>query len=369
MGGTSESTTTQNSQTNPWQPAQSTLTGILGQLNGYTGQTGINGAQTGALNTIESNANNASSTYSPQVQGITTNLLNGGGAMNYAPQYQQAYDAYKAQTNPLASNTNYDPMQTPGIGGQLQALTDNITQNVNGSFAAAGRDGSAYNQKALGQGLAAGLAPVLTSQYNQNVQNQQQAAGNLYNAGNTNATNQAGVNQQGLTNQQAGIGAIASGTDVQNMGANAALQAEAQRLGIPLQNLGMLANIGIPIAGLGSQSSGTSKTENQMSGVQQFMGITQGLGSLFGAGSGGGSTAGNMIKFLSDRRAKEDIDQVGTLFDGTPVYRYRYKGHAGFQIGLMAQEVLERTPEAVGQIGEYLAVDYKLATDNALKVS
>lgn len=367
MGGTSTSTTTQQSQTNPWQPAQGTLTGILGQLNGYLPQTGINGTQTNALNTIESNANNASSTYTPQVQGITSNLLSGGGAMNYAPQYQQAYDAYKAQTQPLASNTNYDPMQTPGIGDQLQALKDSITTGVNGSFAAAGRDGSGYNQKALASGLASGLAPVITSQYNQNVANQQNAASNLYSAGNTNATNQAGLNQTALGNQQSGINAIASGTDVANMGANAALQAEAQRLGIPLQNIGLLANIGVPIAGLGSQSSGTSTTENQMSGIQQLMGITSSLGSLFGGG--GGSTAGNMIKFLSDRRAKEDIDQVGTLFDGTPVYRFRYKGHPGFQIGLMADDVLKDTPKAVEKIGDYLAVDYKLATDKALKVS
>lgn len=367
MGGQSSSTTTQQSQTSPWQPAQGALTGILSQLNGYLPQTGINGAQTNALNTIEANSNNAASTYAPQVQGITSNLLSGGGAMNYAPQYQQAYDAYKAQTQPLASNTNYDPMQTPGIGDQLQALKDSITSNVNGSFAAAGRDMSGYNQKALGQGLAAGLAPVLTNQYNQNVANQQNAASNLYSAGNTTAGSLSNLNQQGIQNQQNGISAIASGTDVSNMGANAALQAEAQRLGIPLQNLGLLANIGIPIAGLGSQSNGTSTTQNQMSGIQQFMGITQGLGNLFGGG--GGSTAGNMIKFLSDRRAKEDIDQVGALFDGTPVYRFRYKGHPGFQIGLMAQDVQESTPEAVEQIGDYLTVDYKLATDKALKVS
>lgn len=373
MGGQSEQKTTQDSTTQPWQPAQGTLTGILSQLNGYLPQTGINGAQTNALNTIESNANNASSAYTPQVQGITSNLLGGGGASNYAPQYQQAYNNYQAQTQPLASNTNYDPMQTPGIGDQLQSLKDSIYTGVNGTFAAAGRDGSGYNQKALGQGLAAGLAPVLTNQYNQNVSNQQNAASNLYSAGNSTAGNLSGLNQQGLSNQAAGVGMISQGTDLANAGANTTLQAEAQRLGIPLQNLGLLSSIGVPIAGLGSQSHGTSDTTNQMSGVQQFLGITQGLGNLFGGGGGGGSggagAAAGMIKFLSDRRAKEDIDQVGTLFDGTPVYRFRYKGHLGYQIGLMAQEVQQATPEAVEQIGDYLAVDYKLATDNALKVS
>src|SRR6185312_15817125 len=107
----------------------------------------------------------------------------------------------------------------------------------------AGRDGSGYNQKALGQGLAAGLAPVLTNQYNQNVQNQQGAAGNLYNAGNTNAGLLSGLQQQYLGNQGAGVSNISNGLQAQNAGATTTLQAEAQQLGIPLQNLGMLANI------------------------------------------------------------------------------------------------------------------------------
>jgi hypothetical protein len=355
MGGESSTDTTQESKTQPWQPAQNLLTGILGQAGNYLTQTGITGAQTNALNTIENNANGTSA-YNPQVQGITTNLLNGGGAGNELGRVNQTYGQYLKNTSPLANNTNYDPMQTPGIGDQLQAMKDSITQGVNGSFVAAGRDGSGYNQKALGQGLAAGLAPILTNQYNQNVQNQQQAAGNLYGAGNTTSGLASGLNQQSLGNQAAGVGMIGQGLDLSNTGANATLQAEAQRLGIPLQNIGLLANLGIPIAGLGSQSNGTSNTTNQMSGVQQFMGITQGLG--------------NLAKFIpSDSRLKEDAIQVGTLFDGTPVYRYRYKGHEAFQIGLMAQDVQERSPEAVAQIGDYLAVDYKLATDNALEVA
>jgi hypothetical protein len=53
---------------------------------------------------------------------------------------------------------------------------------------------------------------------------------------------------------------------------------------IPAQNLGLLAQIGIPIAGLGSQSTGTNNTTNNMSGAQQFATIAGGVGSLFGGG-------------------------------------------------------------------------------------
>jgi hypothetical protein len=280
MGGQSTSTNTQSSTTAPWAAAQPAVTGILDKLNGYLPQSGITGTQTGALNQIEQNAAGTQQ-FNPQIQGYTGSLLNGGGALNQAGNVNQNYQDYQKAMQPLASNTNYDPMQTPGLGSQLSALTDQITQGVNGQFAAAGRDMSGYNQKALGSGLEAGLAPVLTAQYNQNVQNQQGAAGNLYNAGNTNAGILSGLQQQYLANQGQGVNAVGTGLSAQNAGANATLQAEAARFGIPVQNLGMLANIGIPIAGLGSQSNGTSNTTNQMSGAQQFATIANGVGNLF----------------------------------------------------------------------------------------
>jgi hypothetical protein len=46
--------------------------------------------------------------------------------------------------------------------------------------------------------------------------------------------------------------------------------------------LGLLAQIGIPIAGLGSQSSGPVHGTQQMSGAQQFGSIANGAGNLFG---------------------------------------------------------------------------------------
>jgi hypothetical protein len=114
------------------------------------------------------------------------------------------------------------------------------------------------------------LAPTIAAQYNQNVSNQQGAAGNLYNAGNTNAGILAGLQQQKLSNQGQGVTAAGQALDAQNAGANATLQAEAQRRGIPVQALGLLAQIGIPIAGLGSQSTGQSQGDDQqMSGPAQ----------------------------------------------------------------------------------------------------
>lgn len=369
MGGESSTSQTQQSTTAPWTAAQPTLQGILGQLGTGLNNTGVTGAENSALNTVQGNSNAFSGQYAPLMGANAMELLNGGGALNQTGAINQNYKDYYAATNPLASNTNYNPYDTPGFKDAINTATSDITNGVNGSFAAAGRDFSGANSQALGRGLTQGLAPTISSQYNANVANQQGAAGNLYNAGNTNAGLLAGLQQQSLANKQQGATAATQALDAQNAGANATLQAEAQRRGIPVQALGLLAQIGIPIAGLGGQSSGQSQGTQQMSGAQQFGQIAGGLGSLFGGAGSGGSTVGNIFKMISDRNAKEDIAQVGTLFDGTPVYRFRYIGQPAFQIGLMAQDVEKTTPEAVGMIGQFKAVDYKLATDKAAEAA
>jgi hypothetical protein len=46
-------------------------------------------------------------------------LLNGGGATDQAGAVNQNYQRYQDQTNPLASNTNYNPYDTPGFKDAL----------------------------------------------------------------------------------------------------------------------------------------------------------------------------------------------------------------------------------------------------------
>lgn len=294
MGGTSQTSQTQNSTTQPWAPAQPALQGILGQVQSGLGNTALTGNETGAINTLEHNAGNASQ-YAPAIQGYAQNLLSGGGANAQAGNINQNYQNYQAQTNPLASNTNYNPYSTPGFGDAINTMTSDITNGVNGQFAGAGRDFSGANSMALGRGLTQGLAPTIASQYNQNVQNQQGAAGNLYQAGNTNAGLLTGLNQQGLANQGQGVTAAGQANDAQNAGANATLQAEAARRGIPVQALGLLSQIGIPIAGLGGQSTGTSTGTATASPTQQIGQLFGGFGGLlsnFGMGKAFSSILG-----------------------------------------------------------------------------
>lgn len=357
MGGTSSTAQTQNSTTNPWAPAQGDLTGILGQVGQNLNNTGVTGTENNALNSTVANANNYSANYAPQIGANATNLLNGGGANNQAGAVQGGFNTFQQQMTPYANGSMIG--NNPALQAQLAQIQTDVGNSVNGQFAAAGRDFSGANQMAYGRGVASGEAPVIAAQYNQDVANQMGASNALYNGSNTNSGILSGMQNQFNANQQQGTQASGDALNAQNTGANAALQAEAQRRNIPVQALGLLAQIGIPIAGLGGQSTGTSTGTNTMSGAQQFQTIASGIGNLM-----------PKVNFnVSDRRAKEDIAQVGTLFDGTPVYRFRYIGQPAFHIGLMAQDIEKTMPEAVGQIGPYKAVDYKLATDRALEIA
>jgi len=352
MGGQSSSTQTQQSQTAPWQAAQPMLQGILGQLGTGLNNTAPTGAETGALNTLQSNAAHGNP-YAGQIGGYAQSLLNGGGANAQAANVQSNLGTFQSQLTPYANGSMIG--NNPALAAQLAQIQTDVGNSVNGQFAAAGRDLSGANQMAYGRGVAAGEAPVIASQYNQDVANQVNAANALYNAGNTTAGTLSGMQQNYLANQGQGVTAAQSALDAQNYGANATLAEEAQRRGIPVQALGLLANIGLPIAGLGSQSNGTTAGTQQMSGAQQFGAIAQGIG--------------NLIKFTpSDMRLKEDIAPVGTLFDGTPVYGYRYKGAPAYHIGLMAQDVEKITPTAVIEINGYKAVDYRTATEASRRI-
>lgn len=84
---------------------------------------------------------------------------------------------------------------------------------------------------------------------------------------------------------------------------------------------------------------------NQQMGMQQA-----GIGALADLGAAG-------IRQYSDRRLKKNIQKIAH-WKGFDVYRYNYIWGGKAQIGVMAQDVLERIPEAVVQVGDWLAVDY-----------
>jgi hypothetical protein len=277
MGGQSTSTQTTQSQTAPWQAAQPLLQGILSQAGGALNNTGLTSAETGALNTLRQNAAQGNP-YAGQIGSYAQSLLGGGGANAQAPAVQGNLQTLQSYLAPYANGSMIG--SNPALNAQLAQIQTDVGNSVNGQFAAAGRDFSGANQMAYGRGIAAGEAPVIAAQYNQDVGNQLAAANSLYGAGNTTANTLAGMQQQYLANQGQGVTAAQSALDAQNYGANATLAEEAQRRGIPVQALGLLAQLGTPIGGLGSQANSTTTSTQEMSGVDQFAKLASGINSL-----------------------------------------------------------------------------------------
>ena len=84
---------------------------------------------------------------------------------------------------------------------------------------------------------------------------------------------------------------------------------------------------------------------------------TDRLGGALSLAQSGLSIASS-IKFLSDIRVKENVEQVGVSPQGYNIYEFNYKGGDVRFRGAMAQDVVKKNPMAVGIDQNYLTVDY-----------
>jgi hypothetical protein len=228
-------------------------------------------------------------------------------------------------------------------------MTSDITNQTKGVYAAAGRDpsGAGSFSQSLGRGLTQGLAPVLQSQYNTNVGNMMNANNTLYNAGNSTV----GALD---SNTMAALQAAGMLPSVAAAPGTAQLGAANTVAGIPYLNLQQQLQAAGLLGGMGGSSTSTGTAV----GTQ-----TPANNPLNNWISGTGTAIGLAGSFMSDPRAKEEIEEVGKLHDGQKVYKFRMKGDPRTQIGLMADEVEKKRPEAVVRDQHGMRhVNYKAAT-------
>lgn len=279
----------------------------------------------------------------------------------------------------------------------FDAFNNNAQSAAAGAQTAGIQNGIGQLNTAFGQGrgslntnYSAGLQPYL-----QNYGQAQQGGTALGNAlglngasGNAAATtafqNNPGYNfqlQQGenaVLANQAATGQLASGKT--NIDLNNYAQGQAnQGWNQYVQNLQPYLNqennaasgIGGLYSGLGNQlNSNFMNQGNAQYGADTSIGNAQAnaqLGNLTASQNGlgaivGGAELGAQLFGFSDARLKEDIEKVGELNDGLGVYSYRFKGEPRHQIGLIAQEVEERYPDAVREFGGMKAVNYGAVT-------
>lgn len=316
-----------------------------------------------------------------QQMGIYNTNVAAGMAQPYYEQAGQAMQAGLAGAAPMAY-AGAMPV-TPGqIGGQQigQYMSPYLGSVVGTTMAAQAQQNaqqrSAMQGQAIQQGAFGGDRANIGQAnlaYQQNLANSQTLA-NLMNQGYGQAL-QTAVGQQGV-----------------NL---AAQQANRQALQQQAQNLyGMYGGYGQALAGLGTGAqqaalqgaqaqlaAGQAQQQTGQAGlaamynqfqqqqsypfqVAQFLAnIAEGTGAL----SGSTTTTTQPAPFFSDRRLKHDVHKIGKTNDGLPIYSFKYNGDDRTQIGLMAQDVEKKHPEAVGLAGGYKTVDYEKATERAHK--
>jgi hypothetical protein len=265
-------------------------------------------------------------------------------AQAIAPLYQQNYNQALAAAQ-----------QQQGVGLGAQQANRAAVQNYAQQLGLLGQQG-------YGQALGLGQAQAALGQqgYNQalGVGQAQAALGQQqYGQGMTAAQQLAALGQQGY-NMGAGTSAALAG-----LGTN------AQQAGLA----GAQAQLGAGQVQQQTQQAGLQALYNQFQQKQGYpfqvaqylAGIAEGTGGLSGNQTTQTTTGGGGF-FSSDKRLKENIEKVGKTNDGQPIYRYNYKGDPNTQMGLLAQDVEKKHPEAVGLAGGYKTVNYKKATEDAV---
>lgn len=148
---------------------------------------------------------------------------------------------------------------------------------------------------------------------------------------------------RGITGNAAARGLLRSGSTGQAL-VNYGNNIQQQSSGNYLDRLLGLSNLGLGAGGLITQAGQTSESKSKSKSKP-------GIGGFLGQVAGGIAA--------SDRRLKKNIEYVKTLDNGLNVYQYDYINGKGPYIGVMADEVKEVMPEALGPMIEgYMTVDY-----------
>lgn len=286
-GGSTESVdkkTTENTQ--PWAPTIPGLTGAVNKLTGMStdvtpGQTTALGNVTGALSGLQNFGGDASGLAS-KLFGSNTDASKGI--------LSGAYSGLQNTLSPYMSSSYLNPMSTPGFSDALKTMNSDITNQVNGQFASAGRDMSPANSQALSRGLSQGEGQLISNQYNANVGAQQGAANNLFGAGANTASGLTGLDQTAVGNWLQGMGVAGQIPGLTAAPGMAQLGAATQAGQQPFQNMSWLTSGLLPIASMGSQGQGTTNgtvTKNTDPFSNVIGGVSGGLGTLGATGAFG----------------------------------------------------------------------------------
>ncbi|VEJ45289.1 tail fiber domain-containing protein [Bartonella vinsonii] len=281
----------------------------------------------------------------------TNNAINGlsNNTHNYDNNYLNGLATGQNATSQNLKNmaSGQQIGNNPYFDEALQNTLNKATNSINSSLAGAGRYGSGAHTGVLANELGGIATQALSQQYNQDVNNMMNA-NSLIDQANQNQL--AGANNFFQGQGQANLNALAGGSVLD---ANHQRQLDEERQKWEQQNnldwdqLSKLLAAGGAVAGNYGTQTGQRTTFTPPPRPNPWE-IVGNVGTILGTFAG-----------LSDRRAKENIVQVGQR-DGHKLYEYNYKGHPERYLGVMAQDVLKSKPEAVflHKATGFLHVDY-----------
>lgn len=343
MGSSTPQTTNTTSSSQPWSAATPLLQNLIGQYGSQS--TAPTSGQTSAVNNLQQAAGSIPN-FGDTAAGGVNQLFNSSTAPQVG-MLQSGYSQLQQNLGQAADPNNINPLTDPGIGDALSAVNKNVTNAVKGVYAGSGRDPSGAGSFAgsLATGLAQGEAPIITSQYNTDKANQQNAANTLYGASNTTAGGITNQNQVPLQNILSGISGAGMLSNLYTQPASTQLAAANAAQAQPYQNLQELLSPALGLGALGTNTTGTSQTTPANNPLMNILG-----GTAMGAGL-----------LFSDRRLKEGERIEAVLPSGLPVKSFTMK-HDPFkrrQVGLIAQDVEKHgDPASVHKVGRFKAVNY-----------
>lgn len=237
----------------------------------------------------------------------------------------------------IGANPYLDAAYDRAAGAVTRNFNESVVPGLDAAFADAGRTGSgqyALLRNRAEENLGTALGDMATGLY-----------GNAYESDRNRQ-----MSALGSLNSSA-LGGIGLGGNVQAqqtqpyLTALGAAQTRQNQEWAPVQQY---ADILGPL--LGNAAPTQQASRNVLADALTGGLSTAGLASTAGASGGllgGLGLLGGVAGLLSDARAKTDIKRVGQTDDGLGVYTYRYKGGKGIHMGVMAQEVVVKQPEAV----------------------
>ena len=282
-------TVTQNND--PWKGVQPYLTDLFGRAQTQSQGTGV----------------------SPTTLGLQNQLIN-----------ESRSDAVAEQGQDHIQQTLAGGFSNPYTSGAMGDAMDMARSKINAQFSGDNFGNSAH-QEWLGRGITAAGLPF---------------------------ANQAFENERGRQMQAANMAPNMAGQELARLGVG--LEASQMADDSPWRQLQRYQQA---LSGHGGGTSTTRQPMYENKALNALGGGLAGYGALSALGTTTmlplsapmwGAGAGALLGLLSDKRAKENIEKVGTHKDlGVGIYTYNYKGDPVTHMGVMAQEVKEVKPEAV----------------------